>query len=241
MNGRIVLCALCCAIAFSIGMLVAHTKIFPYQTLIFLANFFDDDRESVRNQEYRRLSLFEHFSPENDYVFVGDSLTEAGEWNEFFPNLSLANRGVNGDSVSDILDRLDSIISVSPNFAFLMIGVNDVHRSVAVEDIYSQYISLCESLEKNQIEVVIQSTIQCVRDVCGNKVEQINKLNKMLSEYAGSSDTRFLSLEELSSKNGLPSKYSYDGIHLNGKGYVQWVDKIDGFMKADLGMAKDPN
>ena len=89
--------------------------------------------------------------------------------------------------------------------------------------------------------MVIQSTIQCVRDVCGNKVEQINKLNKMLSEYASSSDTRFLSLEELSSKNGLPSKYSYDGIHLNGNGYVQWVDKIDGFMKADLGMAKDPN
>lgn len=241
MNGRIVSCALCCAMTFSIGMLVAHTKSFPYQPLIFLANFFDDDRESMRNQEYRRLSLFEHFSPENDYVFVGDSLTEAGEWNDFFPNRSVANRGVNGDSVSDVLDRLDSIISVSPNFAFLMIGVNDIHRSVAVEDIYSQYIYLCESLEKNQIEVIIQSTIQCVRDVCGNKVEQINKLNKMLAEYAGSSDTRYLFLEELSSRTGLPSKYSYDGVHLNGNGYVQWVDNIDGFMKADLDMAEDPN
>ena len=77
---------------------------------------------------------------------------------------------------------------------------------------------------KSNIEVFIQSTIQCEKSVCGNlKVELVNELNIGLEELASKNEANFIHLRDLSSTRGLDSKYTYDGIHLTTEGYIYWT------------------
>ena len=55
-------------------------------------------------------------------VFLGDSITDDGNWDKLFPNLSAENRGIGGDSTLGLLNRLDQIIALQPSQIFLMIG-----------------------------------------------------------------------------------------------------------------------
>ena len=173
----------------------------------------------------------EEFSPKVDVVFVGDSITEGAEWSDFFPNISVANRGVGSDITADILRRLDSIVSLKPEYAFIMVGINDIHSGVPLLDILNRYTAIVESLRKNGIEVVIQSTIQCQPSECFYKSEIVNELNASLKQYAKSLNIRFVQLGVLSKKDGLESIHTYDGVHLNGKGYRVWVESISPILR----------
>ena len=57
---------------------------------------------------YQKRSLFEQLPIRgNDIVFLGNSITDGGEWNELLANPRVKNRGISGDRSSWILDRLD--------------------------------------------------------------------------------------------------------------------------------------
>ena len=45
-----------------------------------------------------RISMFDSYPiRQGDVVFLGDSITEGGEWNEMFPERRVRNRGIGGD------------------------------------------------------------------------------------------------------------------------------------------------
>ena len=66
-------------------------------------------------------------------VCLGDSLTEGAYGGSYFealrrlrPDLELVNRGVGGDTVINLLERLDEdVLSLQPDGVFVMIGGND--------------------------------------------------------------------------------------------------------------------
>jgi lysophospholipase L1-like esterase len=136
MYRRIIRCGIVSAlltIFFSYGVLVGVYKIFPHSQILAFKQFLMPNPSSIgRNKEYR-IELFEKFSPSAEVVFIGDSITEGGEWTEFFPNLKVSNRGVGSDKTSDVLKRIDSIISVTPNTAFIMLGINDISGEIAID------------------------------------------------------------------------------------------------------------
>ena len=63
--------------------------------------------------------------PQAHVVFLGDSITEHGNWNEWFPATPLVNRGISGDTTAGVLARLDTAID-NPLAVFLLIGTNDL-------------------------------------------------------------------------------------------------------------------
>ena len=213
---------------FSYGLLVGVYQIFPYSQILAFKQFFMPNPVSVgRNKEYR-IELFEKFSPSAEVVFVGDSITEGGEWAEFFPNLKVANRGVGSDKTSDVLKRIDSIISVTPNTAFIMLGINDILNEIAIDEIVYNYGSVISSLKVKGTSVFVQSTIQCQVSRCGQKsVSKVNLLNEKLLVLADEYDVPFVYLADLSNTEGLDVGYTYDGIHLSAKGYMYWVKQIE--------------
>ena len=167
---------------------------------------------------------FQHFNLKADVVFVGDSLTYRGRWSEFFPFLKVANRGIGSDSTSDILLRIESILSTEPSKVFIMLGINDIHENISIPKIIENYELIVNTLLKSSIEVFIQSTIQCDTSVCGNlKVELVNELNEGLEHLATKNEANFIHLKDLSSTKGIDSKYTSDGIHLTTEGYIYWV------------------
>jgi len=88
---------------FMYGVFVGHREFFPYEELRKLRwTFFPETKVKTTKKLTNRLEIFEEFSPNVDFVFIGDSLTNSGQWNEFFPAISIANRGVGGDTTADV-------------------------------------------------------------------------------------------------------------------------------------------
>ena len=67
----------------------------------------------------------------DDIVFLGDSITAAGNWTSLFGISYIINAGIPGDRVYNIIDksnvsRVNSVTSSKPQKIFLMLGINDL-------------------------------------------------------------------------------------------------------------------
>lgn len=175
-----------------------------------------------------RNELFATFSPKSDVVMVGDSITSAGEWSEIFPNVKIANRGISGETAEDILLRMNTILSVRPNKAFVMVGINDIYDGQSVDQIYKNYVDIVEQLRAHHITVYIQSTIECSIQTCGNRLYKVRELNTRLKDYANERGIPYINLNAAlsSAQQGLLPEYTYDGMHLKASGFVQWKHAI---------------
>jgi len=179
--------------------------------------------------EYRmRSSLFEELREHRDIVMLGDSLTARGEWGEFYPGASIANRGIGGDTTTGILSRLDPIIAMRPKVVFILAGINDLgfHRDPV--DIITSYQKIIKILTDSGAKVVVQSTLYVSKNSRLSNNTSITKINKEMKAYCLTENRcEFLDLNNLMSPRGqLSREYTGDGIHLNGKGYLAWLDAI---------------
>ena len=72
----------------------------------------------------QRRSLFEVLPiRSSDIVFLGNSITDGGEWAELFDNRHVRNRGISGDQTGWMLGRLDPILAGHPKRLFLMLSL----------------------------------------------------------------------------------------------------------------------
>jgi lysophospholipase L1-like esterase len=214
------------SIIFLSGILVGHYKLFPHSQLVQIKKIFFHENNLERNHE-ERIKLFEHFSSEVDLVFVGDSITHAGEWSDFFPEYHTANRGIWADHTEDVLKRIDSIRSLNAKYIFLMIGINDIHNGVKIMTIVNNIEHIARELSSPNNQIIIQSITQCLITDCDlDDISRTNQLNDELEKFSKKANLNFLYLEELSNPLGLEPIYSYDGIHLSVEGYKLWVKLI---------------
>ena len=154
---------------------------------------------------------------------VGDSLVHAGHWEDMFPFLSIKNYGIGSDKTFDILNRIQPILNSSPKYAFLMVGVNDLKR-IPISEVFENYVKIINILLYNSIKVYVQSTISVQGNKYPERLQNIFIFNKMISEYCIKNGIPYIDLNShLSTEElGLKKEYTYDGIHLNGKGYEVW-------------------
>jgi lysophospholipase L1-like esterase len=216
-------------IIFFYGVAVGRYEIFPFQIIKMVrANFVPKYLCPKGNlKTFNTFCLPEFISPRANVVFIGDSLTKNGRWIDFLPNHKIVNRGVGGYTTLDLSKNINFILSTKPKKAFIMMGINDVMENVPISSILKNYELIIDSLIASNIEVIIQSTIQCEASSCGIKnVNSINTLNEGLSNLAISKEITFLNLKALSDVAGLDSTFSEDGIHLTTKAYLYWAEKI---------------
>lgn len=180
-----------------------------------------------------RTTLFATLNNPVKNVMLGDSLTDGAEWQELFPHVSIANRGINGDSCHGLLKRLDGIVAMHPARAFVMVGNNDIlsHRTKA--DIQADCLGVLDGLSAQGIQPVIQSTLYVGNGVAD--ADYINtgteQLNTWLKGQATSRGWTFVDLNPLlAPQHALNAEWSHDGVHLNGKGYQVWKEAIAGYL-----------
>ena len=105
-----------------IGILLIISKLGGFRYM-----YFKMKNRGVAGVYEHRKNLFQQLpNTSGEIIFLGDSMTEYGEWVEFFGNPNIKNRGIAGDMTDGILDRLDEVTASSPSQLFLMIGVNDL-------------------------------------------------------------------------------------------------------------------
>ena len=65
-------------------------------------------------------------------IFYGDSITKMWPLHEFFPNHSILNRGLGGDNVYGLYDRMEGdVFPYQPERVFMMIGINGIEEDKA--------------------------------------------------------------------------------------------------------------
>ena len=65
-----------------------------------------------------------------EIIFLGNSITDIGEWAEIWNNIHVKNRGISSDNTFGVLARLDEVLSSRPAKIFIMIGINDISREL---------------------------------------------------------------------------------------------------------------
>lgn len=173
---------------------------------------------------------------EKQIVFLGNSLTFWGDWENLFSSSQIKNYGIPGDHTFGLLDRLDWIISAQPKKIFLLIGINDLARQMDNAQLISNLKSITSSILKvsPHTQIYIQSILPTnpsfdkLKNHYGHE-SKIKQINLELKAYSNSSSQiTFVDLYThfLDDNGYLNQKYTWDGVHLNVKGYALWRDVL---------------
>lgn len=179
-----------------------------------------------------RMSLFESLpTVENAVVFVGDSITQRNQWHEFFPGLTVLNRGIDSDRSLGVLKRLDHIISLKPSKIFLMIGINDINDGRDIDHILGNYESIILRIQSElpHTKLYIQSVLPVNNSVYNHKInnDHVKNVNSRLADLTAKHDVTFINIyPHVLKDNEFDEKYTVDGCHLSGEGYLAWVNLI---------------
>lgn len=167
-----------------------------------------------------------------DKIFVGDSITDHGEFHEFFQNQVVLNRGISKDTSAGVLNRINEVVARDAKEVYLLIGVNDIRTKVDQAAYISNMRKIIEAFANSQTEVYIQSILPVNNSIYGNKVtnDKVILYNAALKQTAEELNVQFLDLfPHFIDQNGqLKKEFTLDGIHLNGKGYKAWTNLVPG-------------
>lgn len=190
---------------------------------------------------HQRVSLFEMLPVEReDILFVGNSITDGGEWHELLQNPRIKNRGISGDISKGVLDRLPSLLKGRPKKIFLMIGVNDLAQGIAIDTIARNIEAIVAEIQTKspQTKIYLQSVLPLSNEMkmFSNHTKRsadVVPLNDLLKKIATARQITYVDLYThfVNPETGMLNlRYSNDGLHLMGAGYLHWATLIKPFV-----------
>lgn len=174
-----------------------------------------------------------------DIIFLGNSITDGGEWQELFDDLSVKNRGISGDVSAGVIHRIEEIVNRKPAKVFLLIGTNDLARGISADSLIKNIMWISTYLKQQSpaTKFFVQSILP-VNDAFGkftghtSKGQVILTVNATLRNQAATHSYTFIDLHtSFSNAAGkLNPTYTNDGLHLTGDGYMLWKHLIFPFV-----------
>lgn len=209
-------------------------------TISIKAEILLDTALYAKNPNYiQEISLYEAYKiKQANIVMLGNSITHGCNWNELIGRTDIVERGVSSDIIEGFISRLEYIYKLKPKVVFIMGGINDIYNRTPVEDIFKNYTFLITSLKARNIQVVVQSTLFVNKKwkFATDRNKDVEKLNGLLESYCKNNKIEFLDLNpKMSSYKMLKDEFTYDGLHLTGKGYGVWGGEVEKMLKK-LGM-----
>jgi lysophospholipase L1-like esterase len=159
-------------------------------------------------------------------VFLGDSITEGGIWEDLFPGVRVHNRGISGDTTEGVLARLEQVVSGKPAKVFLLIGTNDLSMEVPVETIVGNIERIVTRFQQGSPDTTVY--VQSVLPRAAGYRDRVEALNGRLRDVvAGKAKWVDLYPQFLDPQDGsIRDEFSNDELHLLGGGYLVWRDAI---------------
>lgn len=188
----------------------------------------------VRHEQ--KLSMFKA-SPvtKGAIVFVGNSITEGGNWSEMFPDKQIINRGIGGDISEGVLKRVDEIVRHQPSKLFICIGTNDIAKGISQEVIIRNYKTILQTVKTQtpETKIYVQSVLPVGKDVItGHSNEKVVPLNAEIKNLCSEMMIPYIDLyPSFTDESGyLNPTYTNDNLHLLGKGYLVWKGLIEPYV-----------
>jgi lysophospholipase L1-like esterase len=170
---------------------------------------------------------------ENRVVFFGDSITDIWHLDESFPGKPYINRGIGGQTTSQMLVRFrQDVINLQPKVVVILAGTNDIAGNtgpISNDDIEANFASLAELARVHNIRVVFSSLLPVhnytpkSQDFFAQRpMSRILALNDWLKGYCAGSDLVYLDYFSalVDDKGLLKRDLADDGLHPNKAGFA---------------------
>ncbi|HWE07372.1 MAG TPA: SGNH/GDSL hydrolase family protein [Rhizomicrobium sp.] len=171
---------------------------------------------------------------ENRVVFMGDSITDNlhnPRMGGFFPGKPYLNRGISGQTTSQMLLRFyPDVIALQPQAVVIFAGTNDIGGNlgpVSIESIEDNLAAMSDIARAHNIKVIMAS----VTPVCdipgrnpmtvGRPPESILTLNRWIKDLTAKQGYVFLDYftATVDDKGFFRAELTEDGLHPTAKGY----------------------
>lgn len=184
-----------------------------------------------------------------DIIMFGDSRIHGANWNELLGRTNVVEQGIVSDVLPGFLARIRYVYKMHPKIVFILGGLNDIYNWTPVESIFEDYVKIVNGLKAKGIIPVLHSTPYAgkywgkeylsvnspeLKPEVVNKERnsQVDKLNKMLKDYATKNKIDFIDLCTKTKRGKyLRNEITFDGGHFNSKGYKIWVPLINKILK----------
>lgn len=189
----------------------------------------------------QKTSLFELLGVgKEDIVFLGNSITDGGEFHELFDMSNIKNRGIRSDLITGVEKRLGQITGGKPKKIFLLIGINDISHGHAPETLARRYERLVRRIREEspdtrlylQSVMPVNNSFKRYRNLYG-KEKAVRELNAEIERIASENGAVYVDLWPClaDDKGNLKQELTNDGLHLNGRGYRVWTEGIDALVR----------
>jgi lysophospholipase L1-like esterase len=189
----------------------------------------------------RKVSLFDLLPVgEDDIIFLGNSITDGGEFSELLDMEHVKNRGINSDVIDGVKNRLEQVLNGKPAKVFLLIGINDVSHNLSLATLTTKYRNLLEEMQRlsPDTQIYVQSIMPINNDFkryksLVGKEQIIVDFNKNIESLCQEKNIEYINLwTALADANGkMKRQYTNDGLHLTGAGYKAWIEVIKEYLK----------
>ena len=227
----------------SIFNMIRPAGIFAASMLLLAATLPSAVSASPRSEYWeQKVTLFNIIPVEpGDIVFLGNSITDGGEFSELFDDITIKNRGISSDVISGVIERLYQVVDHSPSKIFLLIGINDVSHNLSVDRLAEEYGKLVREIREKapDTRLYIQSVMPINNDFgryrnLKGKESTVVRFNERIKEIASVNGVVYVDLWPAladPSTGKLKKEFTNDGLHLLGKGYKAWADAIRPLVK----------
>ena len=215
------------------GWLAKTGGLLLFSSSVVLAQILPYDTTYQSTYYEQKRTLYESLpNTRGEIIFLRNSITDTAEWSELFSNNRVKNRGISADNSFGVLARLGEVTASKPAKVFLMIGINDLSRSVPDSLLIRNYRRIVQRIlsDSPRTKIYLQSILPTNSSFTKfpkhqGKEAHIRALNDTLQTLACQTGQTFVDLRPyVSDVSGqLDARYTNDGLHLNGAGYARWV------------------
>ena len=170
---------------------------------------------------------------ESRIVFFGDSITDIWKLDESFPGKPYSNRGIGGQTTSQMLVRFrQDVINLQPKVVVILAGTNDIAGNsgpISNEDIEANLASMAELARAHAIRMIFASILPVNNYTpvsqeffASRPPERILALNSWVKDYCARNDLTYLDYFDamLDDKGLLKRDLADDGLHPNKAGFA---------------------
>lgn len=203
-------------------------------SILFLAGAFsalaDGDFIAHRYDSFKACRV-----TDRSIVFIGNSITNMGNWHEHFAdNPLVVNRGNSGACSYEALENLESILIGKPAKIFVMIGTNDIGTATGTPKTIALNAEAMIERVKNEspdTKLHIVSTFPSSNGL--RTPENHAEINRLLKEVCARTQTEFIDLWD-DMQGILDNSISADHLHVTERGYYIWSNALLPYLGDDF-------
>jgi lysophospholipase L1-like esterase len=165
-------------------------------------------------------------------VFLGDSITDAWRLNEYFTGRDFINRGIAGQTTTQMLGRFrQDVVAVNPKAVVILAGTNDIAAGISLKQMEDNLAMMADMAKARGIKTIFASVLPVSdyhKDVDrryemtkAHPPATILLLNHWIQSHCQSEGLVYIDYYSsmIDSSGHMQTDLSDDGLHPNAKGY----------------------